>query len=122
MKKITFTKEELSQNLVLEKIENEISKSKNNVSEKDKELIIKHTYAQIEIVVDKLMGGANSLFREPTLPKYEVDKDGFIIFEDKVLKNSRLKYSKESVLNFINELCISAPRYAMKGIAYGKRN
>lgn len=122
MEKIRFTKEELSQNLILEKIENEIAKSKKKISSKDKELIIKHSYAQIEIIIDKLMGGANSLFREPTLPKYEVDKEGFIIFEDKVLKNSKLKYNKDSVLNFINELCISAPRYAMKGIAYGKRN
>lgn len=124
MKRIIFTSDELSQEYIIDKIKEELSRSKYKLTDQQKSIITQHSYAQIENVIDRITETDFSLMNDKIkVPDYEVDDDGYILFKDSMLKKSNMKYTKESILSFIDELCISATRYGIKGVVqyYGNR-
>lgn len=121
--KIIFNNDELNQELILNEIKKEIDSYRVDISKEDKKLIMSHSYAQVENLIDKIAQSDFSLLNDTIdIPVYEVNEDGYIIFKDSILKNSKIKYTKESILGYIKELSRVTARYGTKGvIASGNR-
>lgn len=125
MSDIIITKDELNKEIILKKIVEEINKETNLLTEEDKNLVLKHTYPQIENYIDRLAETDFSLEGEEPICISEVKSDakGNMNIKDSLLRRAEIPNSKEGVFEFIEEICIAATNYSVKGVlkSYGYR-
>lgn len=120
---IIITKQELSEDIIKNKIKKYVEYFDYNFTEEEMNLILKENVAQIENMLDRLSNSDFSLQSDYIeIPGRPSDKDGNMVIEDSILKRAEIKNNKQGILDFIDEICKAGATYGAKGvIRYGNK-
>ena len=118
MNNLILEKDEISEEIIISKLLDRINELDENINQEDKDKIIRHSLAQISNIIDKISKTDSALTNKGqiVIPEYEINEDGLIKFKDPLLKKSNMEYNKESILNFLYNLCDTAANYGVKGV------
>lgn len=118
MSNIIISKDEISEEIIVDRISKRINFLDKSIKEEDKEKIITHGLAQISNVLDKLSKEDSVLddMRCITIPEYSTSPEGTIEIKDPLLKKSNIKNNKQGIIDFIYDLCDTSANYGVRGV------